>query len=74
MAGAADILRRSCSIGHKGVVYDLEAIPVPNTWRKNALLRNCRPLTFDADGCCPVGKRRLRLCPDIGLRVEENSL
>jgi CRISPR-associated endonuclease/helicase Cas3 len=72
MDGAAEILRRSCSIGDKRVVYVLEDIPVPSTWRKNALLRNCRPLTFDADGCCPVGKRRLRLYPDIGLRVEEN--
>ncbi len=72
MAGAAEILRRSCSITHRGVVFSLEALPVPSAWKKNALLRNCRPLTFDADGCCPVGKRRLRLCPDIGLRVEEN--
>jgi CRISPR-associated endonuclease/helicase Cas3 len=71
-AGAAEILRRSCSVGDKRVVYVLEDIPVPGTWRKSALLRNCRPLTFDADGCCPVGKRRLRLCPEIGLRVEES--
>ena len=73
MASAAEILRRSCSIGDKRVVRGLEDILIPPNWRKNALLRNCRPLVFDADDCCPVGKRwRLRLCPDTGLRVEEN--
>jgi CRISPR-associated endonuclease/helicase Cas3 len=72
MAGAAEILRRSCSIGDKRVVYRLEDIPVPGTWRTNALLRNCRPLVFDADDCSPVGKQRIRLCPNTGLRVEEN--
>ena len=72
MDGAAEILRRSCPISSRRVVFDLEAIAVPPAWKKNALLRNCRPLIFDADGCCPVGKMRLRLCPDIGLRVEEN--
>jgi CRISPR-associated endonuclease/helicase Cas3 len=72
MASAAEILRRSCSIGDKRVVYGLEALPVPSAWKKNALLRNCRPVTFDTDDCCPVGKWRLRLCPNRGLRVEEN--
>jgi len=72
MASAAEILRRSCSIGDKRVVYGLEDIPIPSTWRTNALLRNCRPLVFDADDCCPVGKWQLRLCPDTGLRVKEN--
>lgn len=74
MASAAEILRRSCSIGDKRVVYGLEDIPVPSTWRTNALLRNCRPLVFDADDCCPVGKWQLRLCPNTGLRVKENPV
>ena len=72
MASAAEILRRSCSIGDKRVVYGLEDIPVPSAWRKNALLRNCRPLVFDANDCCLVGKWQLRLCPSSGLRVTEN--
>jgi CRISPR-associated endonuclease/helicase Cas3 len=70
MAGAAKILRRSCSISHRRVVFSLEALPVPAAWKKNALLRNCRPLTFDADDCCPVGNYRMRLCPNRGLIVE----
>ena len=73
MAGAADILRRSCSIGDKRVVRELEAKDVPPAWRKAALLRNCRPIVFDTDGCYVVNKWRLRLCPDTGLRVEENT-
>src|ERR1019366_5750283 len=40
MAGAAEILRRSCSIGDKRVVKDLEARAGPPAWRKAALLRN----------------------------------
>jgi CRISPR-associated endonuclease/helicase Cas3 len=72
MAGAAEILRRSCSISDRRVVFDLEAITVPAAWKKNALLRHCRPLVFGADDCCPVGKRRLWLCPDRGLLVVEN--
>jgi CRISPR-associated endonuclease/helicase Cas3 len=73
MADAATILRRSCSIGDVRVVRELEAIAVPPAWRKAALLRNCRPIAFDADGCYLVNKWRLRLCPDTGLRVEENT-
>jgi hypothetical protein len=73
MAGAAEILRRSCSIGDKRVVKDLEERAVPPAWRKAALLRNCRPIVFDTDGCYVVNKWRLRLCPDTGLRVEENT-
>jgi CRISPR-associated endonuclease/helicase Cas3 len=72
VSGAAEILRRSCSISNRRVVFDLEALPVPAAWKKNALLRNCRPLTFAANDCCPVGKRWLRLCPNRGLIVEEN--
>ena len=72
MASAADILRRSCSLSDKRVVYRLEGIPIPNTWKKNALLRNCRPLIFDTNNCYQVGNHRIRLCPDTGLRVEEN--
>ena len=74
MAGAAEILRRSCSTGDKRVVRDLEKIAVPPAWRKAALLRNCRPIAFDIDGCYVVNdKYRIRLCPDTGLRVEENT-
>jgi len=72
MAGAAAILRRSCSIGDRRVVECVEATPVPAAWKKAALLRNCRPLFFDANGCFAVGQSRLRLSSDIGLTVEEN--
>jgi CRISPR-associated endonuclease/helicase Cas3 len=73
MASAAEILRRSCSIGDKRVIRELEKIAAPPAWRKAALLRNCRPIAFDTAGCYVVNKWRLRLCPDIGLRVEENT-
>ena len=72
LAGAAEILRRSCSIGDRRVVECVEAIPVPAAWKKAALLRNCHPVFFDANGCFAAGRSRLRLCPNIGLRVEEN--
>lgn len=69
---AAALLRRSCAISDRRVVEVLEAIPVPTVWRNAALLRNCRPIAFDRDGCFPLGPWRLRLCPNTGLKVEEN--
>jgi hypothetical protein len=72
MATAAEILRRSCSISDRRMVECVEAIPVPGVWKKAALLRNCHPVFFDADGCFAAGRWRLRLCPNIGLRIEEN--
>jgi CRISPR-associated endonuclease/helicase Cas3 len=73
MAGAAEILRRSCSIGDRRVVECIESIPVPAAWKKAALLRSCHPVFFDANGCFDAGRSRLRLCPNTGLKVEENS-
>jgi len=70
-AQAIEILGRSCSISDRRVVYDLESIPVPPAWRRSALLRNCRPVNFDDDGLHTLGRRRIRLCPDTGLKVEE---
>jgi CRISPR-associated endonuclease/helicase Cas3 len=72
VASTAEILRRSCSIGDRRVVDALEAIAVPAVWRKAALLRNCRPVCFDANDCFSAGRWRLRLCPNIGLKVEDN--
>lgn len=71
-AGTAEILRRSCSIGDRRVVHCLDDIEVPSVWRKTALLRNCHPVVFDADGCFPIGRWLLKLCPTTGLRVEKN--
>jgi CRISPR-associated endonuclease/helicase Cas3 len=74
MADASEILRRSCSISDRRVVEFIEDIPIPAAWKKSTLLRNCHPVVFDADGCFPAGKWRLRLCPDTGLKVEETAL
>jgi CRISPR-associated endonuclease/helicase Cas3 len=72
MAGAVEILRRSCSVSDRRVVEFIEDIPVPTAWQKSALLRNCRPVDFDSDGVFPARRWRLRLCPNTGLKVEEN--
>ncbi len=72
MAGAAEVLCRSCSIGDRRVVEAIEAIPVPTVWQKVSLLRSCHPVAFDADDCFTFGRWRLRLCPKSGLKVEEN--
>lgn len=60
---------QAVSISRKGVVNKLRAIGVPEGWKKSPLLRNCFPLTLDAQGRW-TEEAKVRLDDDLGLVYE----
>jgi len=74
------LLESAVSVGHRGLVWGLLALPVPPAFMKNALLRHCRMVEFE-NGEREVGGYRLRLDGELGLlifrkqdhRKEENT-
>ncbi len=49
-AGARQWFLRAVSLSRKSVVKSLQALGVPEGWKKSPLLRNCFPLQLDAQG------------------------
>lgn len=72
-AATEAFLNRSVSVTDRRVVFQLLEREVPSAWRKSALLRRLRPLYFNADGEARVGRWRLLLDPNEGLRIEPAS-
>lgn len=76
---AKRMLRRSIRLSSRGLVRALRGLPVPDGWRRSALLRGARPLVFDSDGSCllrdPDGRRVLRLVldPELGLVIDRTA-
>jgi len=62
------LLENAVPVGHAGIVWELLASQAPPIFKKNALLRHCRMLEFE-NGETEIGKYRLRLDPDVGLRI-----
>lgn len=60
---------QAVSISRKGVVKKLRVLGVPEGWKKSPLLRNCFPLTLDAQGCW-TEDAKVRLDDDLGLVYE----
>jgi CRISPR-associated endonuclease/helicase Cas3 len=60
---------QAVSISRKGVVNKLRALGVPEGWKKSPLLRNCFPLTLDAQGRW-TEDAKVRLDDDLGLVYE----
>lgn len=60
---------QAVSISRKGVVRKLRALGVPEGWKKSPLLRNCFPLTLDAQGRW-TEEAKVRLDDDLGLVYE----
>ena len=60
---------RAVSLSRKGVVKKLQALGVPEGWKKSSLLRNCFPLLLDAEGRW-TEDAAVRLDDDIGLVYE----
>lgn len=60
---------QAVGISRIGVVNKLRALGVPEGWKKSPLLRNCFPLTLDAQGRWAVDAR-VRLDDDLGLVYE----
>ena len=54
------------SLSRKGVVKRLQAMGVPETWKKSSLLRNCFPLELDERGCW-IKDELVSLDVDLGL-------
>ena len=57
------------SVSRKGVVKKLQALGVPEAWKKSTLLRNCFPLVLDAQGFW-TKDAKVRLDDDLGLVYE----
>lgn len=64
------LLQRSVSLSDKRVVYALLEQKSPALWDETPLLRHHRPLYFDAQGVAVVGKRHVRLDPELGIVIE----
>lgn len=60
---------QAVSISRKGVVNKLRALGVPEGWKQSPLLRNCFPLTLDAQGRW-TEDAKVRLDDDLGLVYE----
>lgn len=60
---------QAVSISRKGVVNKLRGLGVPEGWKKSPLLRNCFPLTLDAQGRW-TEDAKVRLDDDLGLVYE----
>lgn len=60
---------QAVSISRKGVVKKLQAQGVPEGWKKSPLLRNCFPLTLNAQGRW-TEDAKVRLDDDLGLVYE----
>lgn len=60
---------QAVSVSRKGVVNKLRELGVPEGWKKSPLLRNCFPLTLDAQGRW-TEDAKVRLDDDLGLVYE----
>ena len=60
---------RAISLSRKGVVKKLQALGVPEGWKKSSLLRNCFPLVLDAQGYW-MEDASVRLDDDLGIVYE----
>lgn len=58
--------RRTLRVGRKGVVKQLKALGIPESWQQIPLLRNHFPLCLDEEGRW-LGDRSVRLDPALGL-------
>ncbi len=67
------LIERSVPIQHRRYVRALRRLPVPEAWRRNASLRNARPLIFDPQGLASVDGHDLRLDPQLGLVLGQHS-
>ena len=63
---------RAVSLSRKGVVKKLQALGVPEGWKKSPLLRNCFPLLLDAEGRW-TNDTTVRLDDDLGLVFESKE-
>jgi len=63
---------RAMSLSRKSVVKKVQALGVPEGWRKSALLRNCFPLLLDAGERWTVDPN-VRLDADLGLVYESKE-
>jgi CRISPR-associated endonuclease/helicase Cas3 len=68
---ARAFLRRSVSLSHFACVRHFSAEKVPESWRRNSLLRHHRVLELDSQGEALAGQYRLRLDPELGVVVRK---
>lgn len=66
---AKQLFLRAVSLSRKGVVNKLKAPGVPEGWKESPLLRNCFPLSLDAQGCW-AEDASVRLEDDLGIVYE----
>jgi len=64
---------RAMSLSRKGVVKKLQALGMPESWKRSSLLRNCFPLLLDAEGRW-TEDATVRLDDDIGLVYEPKEV
>lgn len=65
----AGLFFRSVAITDRRLVAALAHLPCPSGWRKNAMLRYHRVLTFDAGNKARINEYVVELDPELGLRI-----
>lgn len=68
---AKDLLQRSVTLTHRGVVPILASNPdyEPVSWKRTALLRHCRLIQLNEEGEARIGDVLFRLDPEIGVEL-----
>ncbi|MBA3257243.1 MAG: CRISPR-associated helicase Cas3' [Pyrinomonadaceae bacterium] len=64
-----ELLRRSVSLSHRGLVWNLLLQEVPVAWQRSALLRHCRLIELDASGCWYNGQYQLVDDRELGITI-----
>lgn len=64
-----NLLKRSLTISHMGVVPRLIKTEPPDRWKKTPLLRYHRLLILDENNMVVVGNFQMRLDPELGLQI-----
>jgi CRISPR-associated endonuclease/helicase Cas3 len=72
LALAKRLLRRAVTISDARVVHQLLDRSPPASWLRSALLQHHRLMLFGPDGAAlePLGKYRLNLDPELGIRLD----
>jgi CRISPR-associated endonuclease/helicase Cas3 len=67
---ARELLAHSVTLSHRGLVDELLAVPAPDSWKRSALLRDCRLLRLDNTGLAfEVTSCRVQLDSMLGIVI-----
>lgn len=72
IAETKQLYMNAVSLSRKGVVWHFKNVEVPKGWRKNSLLRNCKPLIL-TDGIYECGKTIIQYNKELGVEYVKSE-